>query len=111
MEKIMNVPFKTNNKSGRYIIERPVSSEAILDIAKKLVNRRCARGRALTTPQDSQDFLMLKLSHLEHEVFSVIFLDLCVALRNVKLGSWIFRILGDCLNQLHISIVRVASSN
>ncbi|MCP4379665.1 MAG: ATP-binding protein [bacterium] len=41
----------------------------------------------------------------------VLFHDLCVALRNVKLGSWIFRILGDCLNQLHISIVRVASSN
>jgi DNA repair protein RadC len=75
----MNVPFKTNDKSGRYIIDRPVSSEEIVDMAKKLVNRRCARGRALTSPEDSQDFLMLKLSHLEHEVFSAIFLDLCVA--------------------------------
>lgn len=71
----MNVPFKTNDKPGHYILERPVSAEEILAMARKLVNRRCARGRQLTKPKDSEDFLMLKLSHLEHEVFAAIFLD------------------------------------
>jgi DNA repair protein RadC len=71
----MNVPFKTNDKPGHYILVRPASVEEIVLMATKLMNRRCARGRQLSKPQDTQDFLMLKLSHLEHEVFSAIFLD------------------------------------
>jgi DNA repair protein RadC len=32
-------------------------------------------GKAIRSPQDTENFLRLKLSHLEHEVFAVIFLD------------------------------------
>jgi DNA repair protein RadC len=37
--------------------------------------RRFRRGRALTSPADSQKFLRVRLAHLELEVFAVLWLD------------------------------------
>jgi DNA repair protein RadC len=72
----MKSPFyKTSDKSGHYETLRPVSIDEIVDMARRLISRRFAKGRGLTSPADSQDYLLLKLSHLEHEIFCAIFLD------------------------------------
>ena len=71
----MKSPFKTSEKTGGYETLRPVSVDEIINMARKLINRRFAKGRALTSPTDSREFLLLKLAHYEHEVFSAIFLD------------------------------------
>ena len=42
-------------------------------------------GAALTSPQLTRDFLTAKLGTLEHEVFALILLDLCVADSYVEL--------------------------
>jgi DNA repair protein RadC len=54
---------------------RAASSDEILDAARSAINRRFRRGKAITSPAESQDFLRLRLAHLEHEVFSVLWLD------------------------------------
>lgn len=54
---------------------RPASGEEIISAARTALARRVRRGTALTSPHIVRDFLKLKLSALEHEVFSVIFLD------------------------------------
>ena len=54
---------------------RSASDEEVLNAARSAINRRFRRGRALTSPADSQEFLRVRLAHLEHEVFAVLWLD------------------------------------
>ncbi|MBF0264125.1 MAG: DNA repair protein RadC [Gammaproteobacteria bacterium] len=67
--------FVASENTGEYVVEGTVSVNEIVRMAKQLLNRRFAKGKVLSAPKDSIDFLKLKLSHLEHEVFSLIFLD------------------------------------
>lgn len=56
-------------------IYRLASDEEVLNAARSAINRRFRRGRALTSPTDSQEFLRVRIAHLEHEVFAVLWLD------------------------------------
>ena len=71
----MSKRFKAGDQPGYYIANGPVSSEEILKMASKLLNRRFARGRALCSPEASKSFVAMKLGRLEHEVFAALFLD------------------------------------
>jgi len=71
----MSRRFKAGDQPGHYIANGPVSSEDILRMATELVNRRFARGRALCSPEEAKAFVAIKLGHLGHEVFAVLFLD------------------------------------
>ncbi len=67
--------FKTSEKKGEYMVEGTVSACEIVRMAKQLLNRRFAKGRSISVPGDAVNFLNMKLSSLEHEVFSLIFMD------------------------------------
>ncbi len=71
----MASPFQIHEKPGHFQLLRPVTSTEILAQARKLVKSKFVRGRALTSPDTTKDFLMLELAMLEHEVFFCIFLD------------------------------------
>ena len=71
----MSRRFKADDQPGFYIANGPVSSEEILKMASTLLNRRFARGRAIGAPEEAKSFVAMKLGHLEHEVFAVLFLD------------------------------------
>jgi DNA repair protein RadC len=71
----MKLPFKTGDRRGHYEVSRQVSDEEILEMARKLINRRFVRGRVVSSPDSARDFLVLKLAHLEHELFCALFLD------------------------------------
>ncbi len=58
--------------NGTYRMALP---DEIIYAAKSAINRRFQRGKALSSPADSQDFLKLRLAHLEHEVFAILWLD------------------------------------
>lgn len=60
------------DESGRY---RPASGNEIIEAALSEINRRFARGVMITSPAQTLEFLRLRLSHLEHEVFAVLWLD------------------------------------
>ncbi len=56
-------------------IYRHASSEEIIEAAMSEVTKRFSRGTAITSPEKTKEFLQLKLGHLEHEVFAVLWLD------------------------------------
>ena len=71
----MRKPFKAADKKGYYKTSRTVTGDEIVAMAHQLINRRFARGKALTSPDASKEFLHLKLAGLEYELFSCIYLD------------------------------------
>jgi DNA repair protein RadC len=62
----------TKDEEGRY---RLATGDEIIEAAMSEMNRRFARGTAITDPGKTKEFLQLRLSHLEHEVFAVLWLD------------------------------------
>jgi DNA repair protein RadC len=68
--------LQVQDSNGTY---RTASDEEVLHAARSTINRRFRRGKALTSPADSREFLRIRLAHLEHEVFAVLWLDLCAA--------------------------------
>lgn len=66
------IALKVQDHNGSY---RSASPDEIIHAAKTALNRRFRRGKALTSPLDSRDYLKLRLGTLEHEVFSILWLD------------------------------------
>ena len=62
------------DRRGRYMLSRPVTEAELVAAAATLLQARIV-GKELTTPAAARDFLRLKLSPLEHEVFGCLFLD------------------------------------
>lgn len=62
------------DEQGRYRLKGSVSEEELIAAAAKILEARIV-GSELTNPLLAQDFLRLKLSPLEHEAFSCLFLD------------------------------------
>jgi DNA repair protein RadC len=60
------------DEDGRY---RPASGDEIIEAAMDEMKRRFSRGKAITSPEATKEFLQLKLAHLEHEIFAVLWLD------------------------------------
>jgi len=71
----MNSPFKSSNQPGKYTVKGPVSEEDIMEMALKITRKRFSKRRALTNPKEVRAHLSVKLSSIEHEEFSVIFLN------------------------------------
>lgn len=55
----------------------PANADAVIASAKMHMSHRLRRGTTLSSPKATRDFLSLKLGTLDHEVFALIFLDLC----------------------------------
>jgi DNA repair protein RadC len=58
--------------NGEY---RSATPEEILHAARKTLNRRFRRGKALTSPNHSKEYLQVQLGPLAHEVFAILWLD------------------------------------
>ena len=72
----MNKAFHLNERTGHYLPLRPLTDNDIIEQAKKLItNRLLLSSVPLTSPDETKDFLQLHLGNLEHETFTVIFLD------------------------------------
>jgi DNA repair protein RadC len=68
-------PFVKSDKPGVFYVVDVVTEKDIMAMAVKLVKRRFQRGRKLTSPTDTKDYLTVKMHEFEHEVFGAIFLD------------------------------------
>ena len=64
--------LQIQDANGEYRIATP---EEILSAARTTLNRRFRRGKALTSPNHSKDYLQVQLGPLEHEVFAILWLD------------------------------------
>ena len=67
--------FQANDRTGNYIALRELSSNDILIKARELLSEQFCRGEAISSPDESREYLVSQLAQLEHEVFSVLFLD------------------------------------
>lgn len=63
------------NDAGLYRICRPVSADELLGVATGILEERFHRSDALGSPNETRNYLMLKLAGEEREVFGVVFLD------------------------------------
>ena len=63
------------DSNGCYLLEVPVSADQIIEKAKILLSRRFRRGTALSSPNDTRDYLQIQMAGLEREIFGVIYLD------------------------------------
>lgn len=68
-------PSIIKREGGLYRFRRPVSEQELLGFAVNLVEERYYRTEALSNPEASKQFLLLKLGSEEREVFGVVFLD------------------------------------
>jgi len=64
--------FEIREPGGRY---RKASEDEILETALSIINARFSKGRAITDPKQTHEFLKLELAHEEHELFAVLWLD------------------------------------
>jgi DNA repair protein RadC len=60
------------DEDGQY---RLASPEEIIEAALEEMQRRFCRGTAIGSPEETKAFLQLRIGHLEHEVFAVLWLD------------------------------------
>ena len=67
--------LKLNEVTGKYIITSELSSDEIIETAKKLLNNRLRRGAIFNSPTQVTDYLEVHLKGLEHEVFYMLYLD------------------------------------
>ena len=54
---------------------RHARAQAVLEIAKRMLRQDLARGPVLNAPGRVRDFLRLSFGRIDHEVFTVLFLD------------------------------------
>ncbi len=72
----MSKAFHLNERTGHYLPLRPLTDSDIIDLAKKLVsNKLLLSNKPISSPSETKDFLKIHLGGLEHETFTVIFLD------------------------------------
>jgi DNA repair protein RadC len=71
----MSKPFKKIAKSDRYLVCHEVTEAQIMSTAMEIVTRRFKRGNSLSAPNETLAYLAVQHADLEHEVFSVLFLD------------------------------------
>ncbi len=60
---------------GHYTTTRPITSEELIATAEAILRARCDRGETLSSPAIVRQWLVTRLSTLEHEIFGCLFLD------------------------------------
>ena len=65
---------------------RPATGEEILIAARHHVAARMRRGATLSSPKAVKEYLTIRFGTRNHEIFSIIHLDLCGAIIYVQCG-------------------------
>jgi DNA repair protein RadC len=70
---VSNITLYTNDENTASGI-REASFQEVLDAARSALAKRVRRGTGFTSPRITADYLRVRLSTLDHEVFCVIYL-------------------------------------
>lgn len=71
----INPPSLIQAGDGRYHLSEPASLDDVYNLMLSLLEIKYLRPDALSSPEEVRRFLQVKLANLEHEIFSVVFLD------------------------------------
>lgn len=63
------------DESGGFLTQRPVRPDEVIELARQLLESRVQRDHKIMQPSDASDYLILRFSQLEHEVFGTLWLD------------------------------------
>ena len=74
MARDTQAPYAVD-KDGRYVFTEPVKDTDVLALAAEILERRVLQGDVLSSPQDTKQYLSLRLGNLEQEVFACLFLN------------------------------------
>ena len=69
------VPGFIQEKSGKYKARKPLSEAQIIKAAQAILKRKFHKGIAFTSPDAAGNYLTMKYSTYQHEVFLCMFLD------------------------------------
>ena len=78
MQKVLPLIFpETVNRFGNYTHAQlsEIEQECVVKLALEVLKYRHKPGKMLTKPDDSRDYLQLKLGDRKNEVFGAVFLD------------------------------------
>lgn len=67
-----NSRFSIRETNGRY---RTATNEDIIQEALAIIDAQFLKGTSITSATQAQEFLRLQLAHLEHEMFTILWLD------------------------------------
>lgn len=71
----MNPNSYYSKRNGWYRFSRSIRASEIIALAEAILERRVHRGPVLSSPEQTRQYLVLKLAELEREVFTCLFLD------------------------------------
>ncbi len=71
----MTSPFRSSEQRGTYTLKRPCSEDDIITMAQRLLRKRFRRGKSITSPAETRDYLQVTLANREYEVFCALYLD------------------------------------
>lgn len=75
VEKDISADSFVHDADGLYRLGGRVTAEEIVAQAVRILRTKFRRGTVVSTPKMMQDWLTVRLTDLEHEVFLVVFLD------------------------------------
>jgi len=58
---------------------RPATAQETLAAARRAISQQFRRGHSMSSPKEAHEYLRVRFATLEHEVFCLVLLDLCVA--------------------------------
>ncbi len=93
--------------NGTYL---EATTDDVIVGARRKLRQRFRKGKAIRSPADTEAFLIAELATEPHEVFAVLYLDLCVALINVELGRRGSVAAWNRRRQLHITVFTAVAS-
>jgi DNA repair protein RadC len=70
-----NPPRLIEAGDDRYHLSEPASLDDVYNLMLSLLEIKYLRPHTLSSPEEVRRFLQVKLANLEHEVFSIVFLD------------------------------------
>jgi DNA repair protein RadC len=72
VDVVASAALLVRDVDGQY---RPARADEVLQQARRVLSQRVRRGATMSSPQAVKDYLRVQIGVLEHEVFTVIFLD------------------------------------
>jgi len=72
VDAVASAALLVRDVDGQY---RRASADEVLQQARRVLSQRVRRGATMSSPQAVKDYLRLQIGTLEHEVFTVVFLD------------------------------------
>lgn len=72
VDAVASAALLVRDVDGQY---RPARADEVLQQARRVLSQRVRRGATMSSPQAVKDYLRVQIGVLEHEVFTVIFLD------------------------------------